>query len=331
MAEEKPIILSGVAPSGNFHIGNYLGAIKQWVRLQKKYRVFAMIADLHAITTPQNPKKLHQKTLEIVALLVACGMDPKKSVIFIQSHIPEHTELAWILNTITPIGELERMTQFKEKREKSGVLAGLLNYPVLQAADILLYQTAVVPVGEDQLQHLELARTLARKFNKRFGKTFKITQALIKKEVARIMALDDPATKMSKSAPNANNYIALLDHPEEIRRKVKIAVTDSGREIRHDEIEKPAISNLMAIYSAFSGLSHPVVEKKYRGKGYAEFKKDLAELLIKKLSPLQKKYKELYKNPKKLLGILRGGAKKARSVAEETLVQVRRKIGLLEI
>lgn len=323
----QKILLSGIRPSGVMHIGNYLGAIKQWAELQKRFRLFAMIADLHAITTPLNPKELYEKSLETAALYIACGINPKKSVIFVQSHVPAHLELAWILNTITPVGELERMTQFKEKRKEAGTLAGLLNYPVLQAADILIYQTDVVPIGGDQLQHLEFTRTLARKFNRQFGKTFKEPKAVIQKEAARIMALDDPAKKMSKSVSSPDSYIALLDPPEEIRRKIKIAVTDSGREIRYDEKSKPAISNLMSIYGAFSGLTFPEIEKRYKRKGYAEFKADLAELLVKKLAPIQKKYAALSKNKKAVPKVLQDGAKKASEAAGKTLRQAKERVG----
>lgn len=322
-------LLSGIQPSGNLHIGNYLGAIKQWVELQKTHRVFIIIVDLHAITVPQDPEKLREKTFEVAALLLACGIDPKKSVLFIQSHVPAHTELAWILNTLTPVGELERMTQFKEKREKAGTLGGLLIYPVLQAADILLYRTDVVPVGEDQLQHLELTRTVARKFNNRFGQTFKEPKALVRKGTARIMALDDPSKKMSKSAASPNNYIALLDTPDAIRRKVKTAVTDSGSEIRCDERGKPAISNLLTIYNAFSDTAVADLEKRYRGKGYAELKNDLAELLVVKLAPIQKKYQELLKNKSGLLKILKSGAEQASAVAGKTLLAAKKKMGFV--
>src|SRR3989344_2594900 len=210
----KPIAVSGIQASGNLHIGNYIGAIKQFVELQNKYKMIVFVADLHAITTPQNPKKLAEQTMDAIYTYLACGLDPKKITIFIQSHVPQHTELGWILNTITPLGELERMTQFKEKKAEHGVLAGLLNYPTLMAADILLYNPDIVPVGEDQLQHLELARMVARKFNNRFGETFKEPKALIQKGGARIMGLDDPAKKMSKSAASANNYIGILDSEE---------------------------------------------------------------------------------------------------------------------
>lgn len=327
---EKPILLSGVQPSGVLHIGNYLGAIRQWADLQQDYQVFAMIADLHAITVPQEPEELRKKTLEIATLLVACGIDPEKSVIFVQSHIPAHAELAWILNTITPLGELERMTQFKDKKEKQAeTYAGLFNYPVLMAADILLYQTDVVPVGEDQEQHIELTRSLARRFNNRFGETFKIPQAIVQKDTARLMGLDDPSKKMSKSAGSANNYIALLDTPDEVRRKIKIAVTDSGKEIAYDEGEKPAIANLMRIYAAFSGLSIADIENQYRGKTYADFKNDLTELLVEKLMPLQERYRALSSDTEAVRAMLRAGAERARAVAEKTLRAAQERVGFL--
>lgn len=321
------ILLSGIRPSGVLHIGNYLGAIKQWVEMQKKYQLLAMVADLHAITTPLDPKELYEKTLETARLYIACGLDPKKSIIFIQSQVPAHLELAWILNTITPIGELERMTQFKDKKETTGTMTGLLNYPVLQAADVLIYKTSAVPIGEDQLQHLELARTLARKFNHRFGEVFLIPQALIQKETARIMALDDPTKKMSKSAESPNNYIALLDSPAEIRRKIKIAVTDSGNEIKYNPETKPAISNLINIYVSFSGTSHNDVEKKYAGRGYAEFKEDLADLLVSFLEQIQKKYHKI--SPRELKNVLQNGVRKAEALAVKTLTDVKKKIGFV--
>src|SRR3990167_2252240 len=252
----KEVIVSAIQASGNVHIGNYIGAIQQFVKLQDKYQGYFFIADLHALTEPQDPEKLRKQILDSAALYIACGLDPKEAVIFIQSQVPEHTELGWILNTITPLGELERMTQFKDKaqkQKKNGVLTGLLNYPTLMAADILLYQPDVVPVGEDQTQHLELTRTLACKFNARFGATFKEPKALLQKEGARIMGLDDPTKKMMKSASSKNNYIALLDSEEDIRRKIKSAVTDSGKEIRYNSDEKPAISNLLIIFSKLDG------------------------------------------------------------------------------
>lgn len=325
----KKILLSGIQPSGTLHIGNYLGAIKQWVEMQKTHHVFVMIADLHAITVPQEPKELHENALRMTKLLIACGIDPEQSVLFMQSHVPAHAELGWILNTITPLGELERMTQYKDKKESAGNLAGLLNYPVLMAADVLLYQTAVVPVGEDQLQHLEFTRTLANKFNNRFSETFTIPQPFIQKDTARIMGLDDPSKKMSKSAGSANNHIALLDPPDEIRRKIKIAVTDSGKEIIYDETGKPAIANLLRIFGAFSGRAMPDIENQYRGASYADFKNDLAELLVEKLSPLQARYRELSRDPESALAPLRAGAIRARAAAQKTLRDVYEKIGFL--
>ncbi len=327
------ILLSGIQPSGTLHIGNYLGAIRQWVEFQSTYNTYIAIVDAHAITVPQEPQKLRENTLKTAALLVACGINPKRATLFIQSHIPAHFELAWILNTLTPLAELERMTQYKDKsqkiKDKSGTLAGLLNYPVLQSADILLYQADLVPVGEDQLQHLELTRTLARRFNNRFGKTFTEPQPLVQKNAARIMGLDDPSKKMSKSAASEANYISLLDSPDTIRHKIKTAVTDSDATLRYNPAVKPAISNLMTIYSAFSDLPYSAIEKKYRGSGYADFKRDLAELLIKKLSPIQKKYSALAKNKKSLLALLKTGATHASKVADKTLTDAKKKVGFV--
>lgn len=321
--------VSGVQPSGDIHIGNYLGAIKQFVGLQEKYQTYFFIVDLHALTENPDPEKLREQTLKLAALYLACGLNPKKTTLFIQSHVPAHAELAWILNTITPLGELQRMTQFKDKSEQHGILAGLLNYPVLMAADILLYQPDVVPVGEDQVQHLELTRTLARKFNSKFGNTFNEPKTLLQKEVARVMGLDDPIKKMSKSASNPNNYINISDSADIVRKKIKSAVTDSGSEIKFDTENKPGISNLLAIYSAFSGDAIKKLESKYSGKNYGQFKSDLAELLVEKLSPMQSKYFSLLKNKKTLTKILSDGAKKANKTAEKTLSKVRQKIGLI--
>src|SRR3989344_9013634 len=329
----RQVAVSGIQASGKLHIGNYIGAIKQFVELQDKYNVFAFVADLHAITVPQNPQELRKNTLDAAAIYLACGLDPKKANLFIQSHIQEHAEFGWILNTLTPLGELERMTQFKEKKEsqtqKQGMLAGLLNYPTLMAADILIYKPDVVPVGEDQLQHLELTRTLARKFNSRFGETFKEPRALLKKEGAKIMGLDDPTKKMSKSAPNPNNYIELLDQEAEIRRKIQIAVTDSGKEIKFRPEEKPAVSNLLTIFSLMSGKEIKALEKEYESKSYSEFKKDLADLIVEKLLPIQIAYKKIIGDEKKLMKIILDGAKQVRAVAQETMKEVRAKVGLL--
>lgn len=327
---QKPRILSGIQPSGNLHIGNYLGAIKQFVELQKRHEALFCVVDEHAITVPQNPQELRENTLKLAMIYLAAGIDPKQSTIFIQSHVPAHAELGWILNTMTPLGELERMTQFKDKKERqSETYAGLFNYPTLMAADILLYQADAVPVGEDQSQHVELTRSLAKRFNNRFGQTFVVPKLLLRKETARIMGLDDPAKKMSKSAASTNNYIALLDLPDEIRRKIKIAVTDSEKEIRYNEEKKPAISNLMRIFAAYSDLSYEEIEKQYAGKPYADFKRDLGELLVEKLAPLQKNYREFEQDKKQVLDVLYQGAERARAIAGKTLRQVQEKIGFI--
>ena len=334
MPNKKKIIFSGTAPSGNIHIGNYFGAIKQWVELQNtgEYQNIFCVVDEHSITVPQDPTRLRSKILEVFTLYLALGIDPEKSIIFVQSHVSEHSELNWILSTITPVGELERMTQFKDKSQKQkSVLAGLLNYPVLMAADILLYKTNLVPVGEDQLQHIELTRTIARKFNSTFGETFAIPEPFINKEGKRIMGLDDPLKKMSKSVENPKNYIALLDSPEMIREKIKAAVTDSASEVKYDMENKPAISNLLTIYSLFSRKTITELEKEYDGKNYSVFKNDLAEIIIEGLSPIQKKYKELSANPDYIKKVLRDGAKKAETIASQTMAEVRSKIGFLEI
>ena len=328
----KRIAFSAVAPSGNIHIGNYFGAIRQWVKLQnsEEYKTIFCIVDEHAITVPQDPKILRSKIIEVATLYLAAGIDPKKSIVFIQSHVLEHTELSWILNTITPVGELQRMTQFKDKSKKQrSVLSGLLNYPVLMAADILLYKTDVVPIGEDQLQHIELTRTIAKKFNTRYNSIFKIPEPMINKDSKRIMSLDDPSKKMSKSADNPANYIALLDSPEEIAKKIKTAVTDSGSEIKFDPKEKPAISNLMTIFSLFSEKPMDQIEKEYRNKKYSEFKEDLTNIIIEGLEPIRKKYDEIKNNPDLLDSVLRNGAKDAKRIAMETMDDVHREIGFI--
>jgi len=331
---KRQVVFSGIQPSGNLHIGNYLGAIKQFVRLQNTSEAIFCIVDHHAITVPQNPDELRKNILDVAKIYLASGINPEKSIIFVQSHVPAHVELGWILNTITPLGELERMTQFKDKiRSQSangkarGVLAGLLNYPTLMAADILLYHTTHVPVGEDQKQHVEFTRMIAEKFNNKFGEVFVVPQALIQKETMRIMGLDNPEKKMSKSAPSPNNYVALLDSPDEIRRKIKIAVTDSGKEIKYDKGKKSALSNLLTTYSAFSDMTLAAIENKFKNSGYAEFKKDLAEILIEKLMPIQKKYAGLKDD--EIISILRDGAKRANQIASKTLAAVKEKIGFI--
>lgn len=324
----KQRIFSGVQPSGNLHIGNYLGAIKNWVKLQNEYDSIFCVVDLHAITVPQNPEELRKNCIEAVKNLLAAGIDPQKSSIFIQSHIPEHTELTWILNTITKVSELERMTQFKDKTQKNieGTGVGLFNYPILMASDILLYETNLVPVGEDQLQHIEITRTLAKRFNKKFGETFIVPEPFITKEGARIMGLDDPAKKMSKSASSEYNYISLTDDAETVKRKIKKAVTDSGTEIVYSD-NKPALQNLINIYSLLSDKSAKEIEMEYKGKGYADFKNGLAEVIINFLSPFQERMKDL--SDEKVLEILKAGAEKVRPLAQKKLAEVKKKIGFV--
>ena len=310
------------------HIGNYLGAIKNWVKLQNEYDSIFCVVDLHAITVPQNPEELRKNCIEAVKNLLAAGIDPQKSSIFIQSHIPEHTELTWILNTITKVSELERMTQFKDKTQKNieGTGVGLFNYPILMASDILLYETNLVPVGEDQLQHIEITRTLAKRFNKKFGETFIVPEPFITKEGARIMGLDDPAKKMSKSASSEYNYISLTDDAETVKRKIKKAVTDSGTEIVYSD-NKPALQNLINIYSLLSDKSAKEIEMEYKGKGYADFKNGLAEVIINFLSPFQERMKDL--SDEKVLEILKAGAEKVRPLAQKKLAEVKKKIGFV--
>lgn len=321
-------IFSGVQPTNNLHIGNYLGAIKNWVEIQNQYQSIFCIVDLHAITVKQDPIKLRQNVLNVAKTYLALGIDPNKSVIFAQSDIKEHAELAWILNTITKLSELERMTQFKDKakQHKENINMGLFDYPVLMAADILLYDAEVVPVGEDQKQHVELTRDLAARFNSLYGKTFVEPEPLIKKEGARIMGLDDPSKKMSKSAPSPNNYIALLDSPAAAAKKISRAITDSGAEIKSGA-DKPALTNLLTIYSLLSGQSLKNIEKEYAGKGYADFKKGLAEVITNFLTDFQAKFNALDNN--KVKSVLAAGAQKARAMAEKKMNDVKNKMGLI--
>lgn len=322
-------VFSGIRPTGKLHIGNYLGAIKQWVALQEKYECFFCIVDYHAITTPFEPQKMKDQILETVIAYLASGIDPKKSTIFVQSNVKEHTELAWILGTICPLGDLKRMTQFKEKSKQHPeyVNAGLLNYPLLMAADILLYETDLVPVGKDQLQHIELTRELARRFNKIFGKCFKEPKAVLSKIGEKIMSLKEPTKKMAKT-DEKESCIFLFDSPKEIERKIISAVTDSQREIFFNEKEKPGISNLLKIYSLFSGKSIKKLEREYKGKGYFQFKKDLAKLLIEKLEIFRKKREKLLKNENLIKEILEKGGEKAKKIAQKTMKKVKEKIGL---
>lgn len=321
-------VFSGIQPTSELHIGNYLGAIKHWVKLQKGNDCIFWIADLHSLTVPYEPADLKRRTLEIVAVYLAAGISPEETIIFRQSDVKEHTELAWLLSTITPLGDLERMTQFKDKSKKQKTVnAGLLNYPVLMAADILLYQTNLVPVGEDQGQHVELTREIAKRFNARFGNVFKVPEALIPKIGAKIMSLTAPDKKMSKSDP-ALSRICLFDPPEQIKKKIASSTTDSGKEIKYEPKTKPGISNLLTIYSLFAGKSIKEIEKEFQGRGYQEFKQKLAELLIEKLAPFRNKKSEFEKNPEILKKLLVDGADRASKFAKETMEKVRLAMGL---
>jgi len=322
-------IFSGIQPTGALHIGNYLGAIKQFLELQEKNDCVFCIVDLHAMTVPYDPKLMQKNIIDAAVCYLAFGIDPSKSILFVQSQVREHTELAWILNCVTPLGDMFRMTQYKDtsKQFKNSVGAGLLNYPVLMAADILLYKTEVVPVGQDQRQHVELARTIARQFNSRFGQTFVEPKVRLPKEGAKIMSLTDPKKKMSKSVPESCLY--LFDEPEAIKKKIMRAVTDLGKEIRYDPVKKPGVSNLLTIYSLFSEKTVKEVEKKFKGADYAKFKEKLADLLIEKLEPFRKKRKELLTRDLYLKEILEQGAKKAKALALPMMAEVRKKTGLI--
>jgi tryptophanyl-tRNA synthetase len=325
----KKRIFSGIQPSGNLHIGNYLGAIRNWVKLQDDFDSIFCVVDMHAITVPQDPTELRRRTIEVAKIYLASGIDPKKCSLFIQSQVSEHAQLAWILNTIAKIPELEKMTQFKDKTQKVGKESfgvGLFDYPVLMAADIILYDSELVPVGKDQLQHIELTRTLASRFNKKFGETFAVPKPFTTKESENIMGLDDPSKKMSKSAKSEYNYIALNDDEETVRRKIKKAVTDSGSEIVYTDT-KPALKNLINIYSLLSEISPKEIEKKYVDKGYADFKNDLTDVIIKFLKPLQEKINNL--SDEKILKILEDGAKKVRPIARKKIEKVKNKIGFI--
>jgi tryptophanyl-tRNA synthetase len=323
-------VFSGIQPSGTSHLGTYLGALKNWVAVQEEYESYFCIVDLHAITVPQDPKVLRANVREMAAIFIAVGLDPERSVIFRQSRVSGHTELAWLLNCIAKVGELSRMTQFKDKSQRGGAESasvGLYDYPVLQAADILLYDAHLVPVGEDQRQHLELTRTLARRFNGLYGETFVVPEPMILETGARVMALDEPTAKMSKSSPTPAGYIALLDEPDVIRRKIRRAKTDSGTEIVAAP-EKPAVTNLLGIYAGLTGRAAPELEEQYRGRGYGDFKKDLAEVVVESLSPIRERTLELLDDPRELDEILEAGAERARDVARSTLRDAWARLGL---
>ncbi len=321
-------IFSGIRPTGEIHLGNYLGALKQWIKLQENNEGIYCIVDLHAITTPYNKKELRKNTLKIAASYLAVGLNPEKSTIFIQSQIKEHSELAWLLGSIVPLGELKRMTQFKDKSKKhpKHINAGLLNYPILMAADILLYQTDAVPVGEDQKQHVEFARKIARKFNKEFGETFHLPKALISQSGARIMSLQNPKKKMSKTG-NLKGCIDLFEKPGIIRKKIMSAVTDTDNKIVFRPNKKNGISNLLTIYSLISDKNIKDIEKEFKNKKYSEFKKSLANQLIKILKPFREKKEKLLSREVYIEEILKKGERKARIIAQSTIKSVRKKMG----
>ncbi|OME82118.1 tryptophan--tRNA ligase [Paenibacillus sp. FSL A5-0031] len=322
-------ILSGIKPSGELNIGGYGGALHQFVKMQHDFECFFFVPDLHAVTVPQDPKELFQRSKDIAAFYIAAGIDPKKATIFIQSHVPAHVELGWIMETQVHFGELSRMTQFKEKSDgKDSVSSALFTYPALMAADILLYQATHVPVGEDQKQHLEMTRDLAARFNSRFEKTFVIPEPIIPTIGSRIMGLDDPTKKMSKSNPNKNSYVLLLDSPADIRKKLARAVTDSEMSVRYDWDNKPAVSNLIEIYAVFSGESTETIERRYEGQGYGGFKKDLAEVVVEKLVPIQERYTDIIDSDE-LIRILKEGAMRASETAQITLLKAKRAMGFI--
>ena len=324
----KKTIFSGIQPSGILTLGNYLGAVKNWVALQDEYDCYYCVVDLHAITVRQDPATLRRRTLDTMAILIASGIDPKKNVLYMQSHVSAHAELAWLLNCFTYMGELSRMTQFKEKSAKAGdnINAGLFTYPVLMAADILLYQADLVPVGVDQKQHLELTRDIAIRFNNIYGGVFTVPEPYIPKAGAKIMSLQEPEKKMSKSDPNENGFITLLDPPDVIRRKIRRAVTDSDGQIRYSE-EKPGVSNLLSIYAAIHHMEPEQAEKEFAGQGYGVLKDAVADAVVGELEPLQKRFYEIRADKELINSIMQSGAEKAQKAANKTLWKAQKKIG----
>ena len=321
-------VFSGVQPTGNIHLGNYLGALKQFVELQDDHECIYCIVDMHAITVPQDPKQLREHILDVAALYLAVGVDPKKSIVFVQSDVPGHAELSWVLTCNSYTGELSRMTQFKDKsKNKESAPTGLFSYPVLMAADILLYDTDIVPVGNDQKQHIELCRDIATRINNKYKKTFVVPDGRFLKEGARIMALDDPTKKMSKSAENVHSRISLLDEPSKIKKSIMKATTDSDGVVKFDMQNKPGISNLLNIYSVLSGMSIPELESKYEGKGYGDFKKDLVQVVVEALAPIKARYEEI-RHSDELIEILKDGAKRADAIAQQTMKRVKENFGL---
>lgn len=329
MENEKKVIFSGMQPSGVITLGNYLGALKNWTNLQDEYNCLYCIVDMHAITVRQDPATLRKNARNLLMQYIAAGLDPEKNVIYYQSHVPAHAELAWILNCYTYMGELSRMTQFKEKSSKhtENINSGLFTYPTLMAADILLFQTDLVPVGVDQKQHLELARDIAARFNNLYGDTFKIPEPYISKVGAKIMSLQDPLKKMSKSDEDNNASISLIDDPDAIIRKFKRAVTDSDATIRFDQEAKPGISNLMTIYSAITGMSMEAIQNEFEGKGYGDFKMRVGEAVVEELRPLHKRFEELSKDKAYIDSIIKKNADTANYLATKTLRKVQKKVG----
>jgi tryptophanyl-tRNA synthetase len=327
---EKKTIFSGIQPSGGLTLGNYLGAIKNWVSLQESYNSIYCIVDLHAITVPKEPKDLRRNTLEVLANYIASGLNPEKNILFIQSHVSAHAELAWILDCFAYIGELSRMTQFKDKSKKNegNITAGLFNYPTLMAADILLYNTDMVPVGEDQRQHLELSRDIAQRFNNRFSPTFTVPEPYISKVGAKVMSLQDPTSKMSKSDDNENSYILLNDKPDDIMRKFKRAVTDSIGIVNYKD-EQPGIKNMLDIISKITEEPVQQIVERYNGKGYADFKVETAEVVIEELRPIREEAEKLMKDKEYLQKIYQTGAEKAEEIAQKTLRKVYKKVGFV--
>ena len=328
---EKKVILSGIQATGDLHLGHYIGVLKRFVEMQEEFDCYYMIANLHALTVRRDPKELKENVYKLLASYIAAGLDPDKSTIFLQSQVHEHAELGWVLDCYTYMGELSRMTQYKDKSSKhaDNINAGLFTYPSLMAGDILLYQADLVPTGEDQKQHVELTRDLAERFNKLYGETFKIPKPFIEKVGARVMGLQDPTSKMSKSSTIPNDTILLIDTPEEIMKKVKKAVTDSDGIVKYDEDNKPGISNLMEIYGIITKKTLDEIEKEFDGQGYGNFKVAVAEAIIKELEPFRNKYNELMANPSYLEEIYNKGAKKASEVASKTLKDVYEKIGII--
>lgn len=328
--ERKKVILSGIQPTGTFTLGNYIGAVRNWGKMQEEYNCAYFIADLHSLTVRQDPAALRKQTMEAFALLLACGIDPEKSLVFVQSHVPAHAEMGWILDCYAQFGELSRMTQFKDKsaRHADNVNAGLFTYPVLMAGDILLYQPDFVPVGADQKQHLEFSRDIATRFNNMYGNVFRIPEPYIPKTGARVMSLQDPLKKMSKSDENVNGFVSILDDPAVIINKFKRAVTDSEREVVFRE-GKDGINNLMTIYSVITGLGFEQIEKEFEGKGYGDFKLAVGEAVAEQLRPIREEFARISKDKAYLEENYRKGAEKAASIADRTMSKVKKKVGLL--